>query len=73
MSGRHRRTTESTSFKPIKQVGLAVSIGFPLLVVGVLTLVILLASWVGTATAIWILAAVILIAGIVTSLSNRVV
>ena len=73
MSDRHRRTSGSASFKPIKQVGLAVSIGFPLLVVGVLTVVILLASWVGTGTAIWVLAAVILIAGIVTSLSNRVV
>jgi hypothetical protein len=72
--GNTRRTNDrSSGFKSVKQVGLAVSIGFPLLVVGVLTLVVLLFSWVGTATAIWILAAVILVTGLLAAMSNRVV
>lgn len=70
--GRHRKG-RSTSFKPIKQVGVAVSIGFPLLVVGVLMLVVFLASWVGTATALWILAAGVLVIGLLAAASGRVI
>jgi len=57
----------------VKQVGVAVSIGFPLVVIGVLTLVILLLSWVGTATALWILAGVVLGIGLIGALSGRVI
>ena len=52
---------------------MAVSIGFPLVVIGVLTLVILLFSWVGTATALWILAGVVLGIGLLGAASRRVV
>ena len=54
-------------------MGLAVSIGFPLLVIGVLMLTILLFSLVGTATALWILAGVILALGVLGALSRSVV
>jgi Flp pilus assembly protein TadB len=69
-----RRTNDrSSGFKSVKQVGVAVSIGFPLLVVGVLTLVVLLVSWVGTTTALWIIAAVVLALGLVGAASRRVI
>jgi Flp pilus assembly protein TadB len=72
--GDTRRTNDrSSGFKSVKQVGVAVSIGFPLMVIGVLTLVVFLISWVGTATALWIIAAVVLALGIIGSLSGRVV
>jgi hypothetical protein len=61
------------SFGPIKQVGVSVSIGFPLLVVGVLILLLLIASWVGTGTLLWILAAVVVAAGLLAAISRRVI
>jgi hypothetical protein len=57
----------------VKQVGVAVSIGFPLVVIGVLTLVIFLLSWVGTAAALWILAGIVLGIGLIGALSRRVI
>ena len=72
--GDSRRTNDrSSGFKSVKQVGVAVSIGFPLLVIGVLTLVVFLISWVGTTTALWIIAAVVLGLGLLGSLSRRVI
>ena len=62
----------SASFGPVKQVGLAVSIGFPLLVVGALMLVLLMVSWVGITTFLWILAAGLVAAGILAAASRRV-
>jgi len=56
----------------VKQVGVAVSIGFPLLVIGVLTLAVLIVSWVGTGTFLWILAGVVVGAGLLTAASRRV-
>ena len=73
MSDTRRRPDRSSGFKSVKQVGVAVSIGFPLVVIGVLTLVILLLSWVGTATALWILAGVVLGIGLIGALSGRVI
>jgi hypothetical protein len=61
------------SFGPIKQVGVSVSIGFPLLVVGVLILLLLVASWVGTATLLWIVGAVLVAAGLLAAISRRVI
>ena len=52
---------------------MAVSIGFPLVVIGVLTLVVFLASWVGTGTALWIIAAAVLAFGLVGAASRRVI
>jgi hypothetical protein len=68
-----RKMDRSSGFKSVKQVGVAVSIGFPLLVIGVLTLVVLLVSWVGTATALWIIAAVVLATGLISAASGRVI
>jgi hypothetical protein len=68
-----RNREDALSFGPIKQVGVSVSIGFPLLVVGVLILLLLIASWVGTGTLLWILAAVVVAAGLLAAISRRVI
>ena len=68
MSG--RRT--ASSFGSIKQVGVATSIGFPLLVIGVLTLVVLFVSLVGTGTLLWIVAAAIAVLGLIAAASRLV-
>jgi hypothetical protein len=72
VSGKQKRRKSAASFGPIKQVGVAVSIGFPLLVIGVLTLAVFVISWVGTATFLWILAGVIVGAGLIAAASRRV-
>ena len=78
MSNRPRRRrqswmkSQSDSFGPIKQVGIAVSIGLPLIVVGVLMLALLIVSLVGIATSLWILAGGLLAAGLLAALSRRV-
>ena len=73
MGEKRRKNDRSSGFRSVKQVGVAVSIGFPLVVIGVLTLVVFLMSWVGTATALWIMAGVILAIGLLGSLSGRVI
>jgi hypothetical protein len=62
----------STGFGGIKQVSVAVSIGFPLLVIGVLMLALLVVSWVGTATFLFILAAGLVVAGVLAAASRRI-
>ena len=57
----------SSGFGPIKQVGVATSIGFPLLVIGVLTLLILIVSLVGTGTLLWILAGAVAALGVLAA------
>ena len=72
--GDERRTHDRTSgFKSVKQVGVAVSIGFPLCVIGVLMFTIFLFSLVGTETALWILAGAILALGFLGAWSRRVI
>jgi hypothetical protein len=72
--GDERRTNDrSSGFKSVKQVGVAVSIGFPLVVIGVLMFTIFLFSLVGAETALWILAGVILALGFLGALSRRVI
>ncbi|MFL5893179.1 MAG: hypothetical protein ACJ75I_10615 [Solirubrobacterales bacterium] len=73
MSDARRRKDRSSGFKSVKQVGVAVSIGFPLMVIGVLTLVVLLVTWVGTGTALWIIAATVLGLGLLGAISGRVI
>jgi Flp pilus assembly protein TadB len=73
MGETRRKSDRSSGFRSMKQVGVAVSIGFPLVVIGVLTLMVFLVSWVGTATALWIIAAVVLAIGLISSLSGRVI
>ena len=64
--------SQSDSFGPIKQVGVAVAIGLPLLVVGVLMLSLLIVSLVGATTSLWILAGAILAGGLLAALSGRI-
>ena len=52
---------------------MATSIGFPLMVIGVLTLLILFVSLVGTGTFIWILAAAVVILGVLAAASRWIV
>jgi hypothetical protein len=73
MSDTRRTNDRSSGFKSVKQVGVAVSIGFPLVVIGVLTLVVFLVTWVGTATALWIVAGAVLAIGLVSAASGRVI
>lgn len=73
MGEARRKNGGSSGFRSVKQVGVAVSIGFPLVVVGVLTLVIFLMSWVGTATALWIIAGAVLAIGLISAVSHRVI
>jgi hypothetical protein len=53
-------------------VGVGVSIGFPLLVIGVLMLGLFIVSVVGTTNLLWILAGLIVAAGIIAAASGRV-
>ena len=62
----------STGFGGIKQVSVAVSVGFPLLVIGVLMLALLVVSWVGTATFLFILAGALVVAGVLAAASHRI-
>lgn len=73
MGEARRKNDRASGFKSVKQVGVAVSIGFPLIVIGVLTLVVFLMSWVGTATALWIIAGVVLAIGLISAVSQRVI
>ncbi len=52
---------------------MATSIGFPLMVIGALTLLILFVSLVGTGTLIWILAAAVAILGVLAASSRWIV
>jgi len=54
-------------------VGVAVSIGFPLMVIGVLTLMVFMISWLGTGTFLWVLAGLILGLGVIGAASRRVI
>jgi hypothetical protein len=71
-SHRVSRRRTSSSFGSIKQVGVATSIGFPLLVIGFLTLLVLLVSLVGTGTLLWILAAAVAALGLLAAASRWV-
>ena len=62
----------SSGFGPIQQVGVGTSIGFPLLVIGVLTLLILIVSLVGTGTLLWILAGAVAALGVLAAASRWV-
>ena len=63
----------ASSFGSIHQVSVAVSIGFPLMVVGVLMLLIFMISWLGTATFMWVLAGLILALGLMGAASRRII
>lgn len=61
--------SQSDGFRPIRQVGVAVSIGVPLMVVGLLLLAI---AWSAGGTFLWILAGGLFAAGLLTAASNRI-
>jgi hypothetical protein len=61
--------SQSESFGPIRQIGLAYSVGFPLMVVGVLLLAI--ASSEGS-TFLWILGGGLFAAGVLAAGSGRI-
>ena len=63
-----RKTT--SGFDGIKQVSVGVSIGFPLLVVGVLMLALFTISVVGIGTLLWILAGAMVGAGLLAAASR---
>ena len=65
--------SSSDSFGPIKQVGVSIAIGFPLLVIGVLMMVLLIVSLVGATTTLWLLAGGLLLAGLIAAISGRIV
>ena len=70
---RRRRSwnrSQSEGFGPIRQVGLAYSVGFPLMVVGLLLLAI--ASSEGS-TFLWILAGGLFGAGLLAAASGRII
>ena len=75
MGERPRKLTphrSSTGFGGIKQVSVAVSIGFPLLVIGVFMLALLVVSLVGTATFLFILAGALVAGGVLAGASRRI-
>ena len=70
---RHSWTkSQSESFGSIKQVGVAVAIGLPLFVIGVLMLALLIVSLVGTTASLWILAAGLVVVGLLAAISSRI-
>src|SRR4051794_27761988 len=62
----------SSSFGSIKNLSVAVSIGFPLLVIGVLMLALLIVSFVGSTTFLFILAGGLVAAGVLAAAWPRV-
>ena len=63
----------SDSFGPIKQVGVSISVGVPLLVVGILFVTILLVTLVGVETFLWVLAGAVVLVGLAAAISGRVI
>jgi hypothetical protein len=64
---------QSESFGPIRQTGIAISIGVPLLAVGVLMLALLVISIVEVSTFLWVLAAALVGVGLVAAAIGRVI
>ncbi|CAN5579809.1 hypothetical protein BH20ACT15_BH20ACT15_04160 [soil metagenome] len=62
--------SQSDGFRPIKQVGVAVAFGVPLLGMG---LFVLFAAILGGSTFLWILALGLIVVGLVTAGSGRIV
>jgi hypothetical protein len=69
---RRARQPEQDGFRPIKQVGIAYSIGFPLMLIGIL-IGFVAGSAQGDNTALWLLAGGLFLVGTIVAASNRVV
>jgi hypothetical protein len=65
-----RRARSVDGFRPIKQVGVASSLGIPLIGIGVLMLIIAQASG---GIVLWVAAGVLLLAGFVAGLSSKII
>jgi hypothetical protein len=65
--------SQSEGFGPIKQVGVAISIGFPIFVVGIIFTITLLVSLVGGTTTLWLIAGGLALGGLILALSGRVI
>ena len=62
------RSQSDSGFRPIKQVGYATSIGFPLIIVGVFMFAI---AYTAEQTYLWVLAGAILVGGLLFAGSSR--
>jgi len=62
------RSQSDSGFRPIKQVGYATSIGFPLMIVGIFLFAIAFAAGL---TTVWIIAAAMLVLGLIIAGSGR--
>ena len=62
--------SSSDGFRPIRQIGVAASIGVPLIGIGVFMLIIAQAAG---GVLLWVLAGVLLVAGFATGLSNKII
>ena len=65
-----RRQRYVDGFRPVKQVGVASSLGIPLIGIGVFMLIIAQAAG---GVLLWVLAGVLLLAGFVTGLSSKII
>jgi hypothetical protein len=65
-----RRARSIDGFRPIRQVGVASSLGIPLIAIGVFMLIIAQASG---GILLWVAAGVLLVAGFATGLSNKII
>jgi hypothetical protein len=63
-------SSRSDGFRPIRQVGVSTSIGVPLTGVGVLMAIIAQSA---DGVFLWIIAGVLVMAGLATALSNKVI
>ena len=63
------RSQSDSGFRPIKQIGYATSIGFPLIVVGVFLFAI---AYTAEETYLWVVAGATLVGGLVTAASSRI-
>jgi hypothetical protein len=62
--------SRSDGFQPIRQVGVATSIGVPLIGVGLFLLIFAVSAG---GTLLWILCVVLILAGVLTAASNKVI
>ena len=65
-----RRNRSIDGFRPIRQVGVASSLGIPLIGIGVFMLIIAQAAG---GVLLWVLAGVLLLAGFLTGLSSKII
>jgi len=63
------RSQSDSGFRPVKQVGYATSIGFPLMIVGAFMFPI---AYFAGGTLLWVLAAVLLVGGLLIASSGRI-